>query len=85
MMSEKRSKAYGILGDGIKVESSKNIAISEGRKSNKPSTMEKTKLPWRPGQSVPMPSLKRVAQKAMVKNSPSRSIGTLRTEEMEKR
>ncbi|KAL8031055.1 hypothetical protein ABFX02_13G000700 [Erythranthe guttata] len=85
VISVKRSNACGILKDETKGESSKNFAMSEGRKPNKPSTMEKTKLPWRSDQSLPMPSVKKVPPKSMVENIPSGSTRAVRTAEMEKR
>ncbi|KAI3457754.1 hypothetical protein Pfo_014417 [Paulownia fortunei] len=122
VMSERGSKAYGILTDEVKVEElskgitgdfrsgdsinkneknltgkvtnlnlsssmmfSENVATSEWRKPNKPSPMEKIKLPWKSGKLVSTPSMKRVPEKAADENVPTGSARTLRTAEMEKR
>ncbi|KAK4437532.1 protein ENHANCED DOWNY MILDEW 2 [Sesamum alatum] len=120
--SGRRTKAYGILSDEIKVEKlskgvtfdslggysinkkEKNlsgkvsnvnlsstmgfsmiVASSEWRKPNKPSKMEKIKLPGKGGQSVSTPSMKRFPDKTLVVNVPPGSTRPLRTAEMEKR
>ncbi|KAG8387224.1 hypothetical protein BUALT_Bualt03G0231000 [Buddleja alternifolia] len=64
---------------------SKNVASSECIKPNKPPTMEKSKLPWKHGESVSMLAMKRTSEKAVVQKNPAGSARPSRTVEMEKR